>query len=200
MKKRLISLLLLLTLALSATALTSCKDKGSDVMPEKDSVTRMTVDINPSVEFMIDDQNKIISVTALNDDGSILIAGEAFIGKTPEEATELVVKLATDTGYLVQGNVEADENTVKISVSGNSEYAEKLKNDITAKVDETVLSKAVRKVFDCRPSVIIRELNLTKTKYRPLAAYGHMGREDLPVQWEKTDRTEALKAAVRELS
>ena len=70
----------------------------------------------------------------------------------------------------------------------------------TAKVDETVLSKAVRKVFDCRPSVIIRELNLTKTKYRPLAAYGHMGREDLPVQWEKTDRTEALKAAVRELS
>ena len=70
----------------------------------------------------------------------------------------------------------------------------------TAKVDEEVLSKAVRKVFDCRPSVIIRDLNLTKTKYRPLAAYGHMGREDLPVQWEKTDRVEALKAAVAELA
>ncbi|MBQ7810204.1 MAG: methionine adenosyltransferase [Clostridia bacterium] len=70
----------------------------------------------------------------------------------------------------------------------------------TAKVDEEVLSKAVRKVFDCRPSVIIRDLNLTKTKYRPLAAYGHMGREDLPVQWEKTDRVDALKAAVAELA
>ena len=74
----------------------------------------MTVDINPSVEFMIDDQNKIVSVTALNDDGSILIVGEAFVGKTPEEAVEMMVTLASDTGYLVQGNAEAAENTVKI--------------------------------------------------------------------------------------
>ena len=70
----------------------------------------------------------------------------------------------------------------------------------TAKCDEEILSKAVRKVFDCRPSVIIRDLELTKTKYRPLAAYGHMGREDLGVKWEQTDRVETLKAAVKELA
>ncbi len=69
----------------------------------------------------------------------------------------------------------------------------------TAKCDEEVLSKAVRKVFDCRPSVIIRDLKLRETKYRPLAAYGHLGREELGVQWEQTDRVEALKAAVSEL-
>ena len=134
MKKRLVSVILLLTLVASAISFTSC----SNAKPEEGSVTRMTVDINPSVEFMIDDQNKIVSVTALNDDGSILIVGEAFVGKTPEEAVEMMVTLASDTGYLVQGNAEASENTVKISVSGDSKYAEQLKKDITEKANDTL--------------------------------------------------------------
>ena len=134
MKKTLISIILLATIVLSAISFTSC----GDAMPEEGSVTRMTVDINPSVEFMIDDQNKIISVTALNDDGSILIVGESFVGKTPEEAVEMMVTLASDTGYLVQGNVEASENTVKISVSGESKYAEQLMEDINEKASETL--------------------------------------------------------------
>ena len=134
MKKRLISVILLLMLTLSAIPFTSC----SNVKPEEGSVTRMTVDINPSVEFMIDDQNKIVSVTALNEDGSILIVGEAFVGKTPEEAIEMMVTLASDTGYLVQGNAEVSENTVKISVSGDSKYAEQLKKDITEKANDTL--------------------------------------------------------------
>ena len=134
MKKRLISIFLLCTLFLTAISFTSC----SNAKPEEGSVTRMTVDINPSVEFMIDDQNKIISVTALNDDGSILIVGEAFVGKTPEEAIEIMITLASDTGYLVQGNAEASENTVKISVSGDSKYAEQLKKDITEKANDTL--------------------------------------------------------------
>ena len=134
MKKRLISIFLLCTLFLTAISFTSC----SNAKPEEGSVTRMTVDINPSVEFMIDDQNKIVSVTALNDDGSILIVGEAFVGKTPEEAIEMMVTLASDTGYLVQGNAEASENTVKISVSGDSKYAEQLKKDIAEKANDTL--------------------------------------------------------------
>lgn len=134
MKKSLISSFLLLAIVLSAISFTSC----SSATPEEGTVTRMTVDINPSVEFMIDDQNKIISVTALNDDGSILIVDESFVGKTPEEAVEMMVTLASDTGYLVKGNVEASENTVKISVSGDSKYAEQLKNDITEKANDTL--------------------------------------------------------------
>ena len=134
MKKRIIGICLLLTIVLSAFSFTSC----SKAKPEESSVTRMTVDINPSVEFMIDDQNKIVSATALNDDGSILIAGEVFVGKTPEEAVEMMVTLASDTGYLVKGNVEASENTVKISVSGDSKYAEQLKKDIIEKANDTL--------------------------------------------------------------
>jgi S-adenosylmethionine synthetase len=59
------------------------------------------------------------------------------------------------------------------------------------------LSEAVQKVFDLRPSAIIRDLDLRRPIYRQLAAYGHMGREELGVKWEQTDRVEALKAAVK---
>lgn len=131
MKLRLRSIFLLCATLFVALSLASC----SKAMPEEGSVTRMTVDINPSVEFMIDDQNKILSVTALNDDGSILIVGETFIGKTPEEAVEMMVTLASETGYLVSGNAQMTENTVKVSVSGDSEYAEQLMKDISKKAD-----------------------------------------------------------------
>lgn len=131
--KKLLSLVLAALMLASVICFTSC---GEDA--PAGTVTRMTVDINPSVEFMVDEENKIVSVTALNDDGSILIAGEAFIGKTPEEAVELIVTLASDTGYLVKGNAEADENTVKISVSGDTKYADKLRADVEAKAGEVM--------------------------------------------------------------
>ena len=131
MKLRLRSIFLLCATLFVALSLASC----SKAMPEEGSVTRMTVDINPSVEFMIDDQNKILSVTALNDDGSILIVGETFVGKTPEEAVEMMVTLASETGYLVSGNAQMTENTVKVSVSGDSKYAEQLMKDISKKAD-----------------------------------------------------------------
>ena len=54
----------------------------------------------------------------------------------------------------------------------------------------------MEKVFDLRPTAIIRDLDLQRPIYRQLAAYGHMGREDLGLNWEKTDRVEALKAAL----
>ena len=69
----------------------------------------------------------------------------------------------------------------------------------TGTVSDDKLEAAVRKVFDLRPAAIIRDLDLRKPIYRQLAAYGHMGREDLGVAWEKTDRVEALKAAVAAL-
>ncbi len=55
------------------------------------------------------------------------------------------------------------------------------------------IEAAVEKVFDLTPAAIIRDLDLRKPIYRRLAAYGHMGREDLGVRWENTDRTQALK-------
>ena len=67
----------------------------------------------------------------------------------------------------------------------------------TGSVPDSALEKAVNKVFDLRPSAIIRDLELKKPQYRALAAYGHLGREDLGVAWERTDRVDALREAVR---
>ena len=67
----------------------------------------------------------------------------------------------------------------------------------TGKVSDDKLSQAVNKVFDLRPSAIIEMLDLRKPQYKKLAAYGHMGREDLGVAWEKTDKVNALLEAVK---
>ena len=66
----------------------------------------------------------------------------------------------------------------------------------TGVVSDDVLSRAVEQVFDFRPAAIIRELDLRKPIYRNLAAYGHMGREDLGVRWEDCDKVDELKKAV----
>ena len=66
----------------------------------------------------------------------------------------------------------------------------------TGKVSDEKLSQAVQQVFDLRPTAIIRDLELRRPIYRQLASYGHMGREELGVRWENTDRVEQLKKAV----
>ena len=66
----------------------------------------------------------------------------------------------------------------------------------TGVTSDYIIADAVNKVFDLRPAAIISTLDLRNTKYRPLAAYGHMGREDLGVAWERTDKAEQLKEAL----
>ena len=66
----------------------------------------------------------------------------------------------------------------------------------TGKIAEEKISEIVNKVFDLRPAAIIDTLKLRAPIYRQLAAYGHVGREDLDVQWEKTDKVDAIKALV----
>ena len=67
----------------------------------------------------------------------------------------------------------------------------------TGTVSDEKLSEAVQKVFDFRPAAIIERLNLRRPIYRQVAAYGHFGRPDLDLTWEKADQTEALKKAVQ---
>jgi len=67
----------------------------------------------------------------------------------------------------------------------------------TSKYSNDELASAVSKVFDLRPAAIIRDLDLRKPIYRAVSSYGHMGREDLNVTWERRDKVEALKAALK---
>ena len=100
-----------------------------------EAAARMQVDINPSVEFILDADNKVLSVTALNDDGALIIAGEAFVGKTAEDAVELMASISTDAGYLVKGDLSAGQDEITVSITGDAEAAQKLYDDVKAGVD-----------------------------------------------------------------
>jgi S-adenosylmethionine synthetase len=65
----------------------------------------------------------------------------------------------------------------------------------TETVDPAKIQQAIGEVFDLRPAAIIRDLDLLRPIYAPTAAYGHFGRPDLDLPWERTDRAEALKSA-----
>jgi S-adenosylmethionine synthetase len=65
----------------------------------------------------------------------------------------------------------------------------------TETVDPAKIQQAISEVFDLRPAAIIRDLDLLRPIYAPTAAYGHFGRPDLDLPWERTDRAEALKSA-----
>ena len=67
----------------------------------------------------------------------------------------------------------------------------------TGRYTDEQLAAAVEKVFDLRPAAIIRTLDLRRPIYRQVAAYGHMGRPDLDLPWEREDRVDALLAAVK---
>lgn len=125
--------------------------------------------------------------------------GGAFSGKDPTK----VDRSATYAARYVAKNIVAAGLAKKCQVE--LAYAIGVAHPVSVLVDtfgtgtvsDEVLSAAVNKVFDLRPAAIIDKLGLRTTKYRPLAAYGHIGREDLGVSWEKTDRIDELLEAVK---
>ncbi len=131
MKKRITAILLSIATLFTVCSFTGCKNDAPEA-------TRMTVDINPSVEFIVDKDNKVVSATALNDDGSVILAGEAFVGKTSDEAVQLVVSLATETGYIVKGEASADKNNINISVSGDTKFAKDIYEKAEKKVNKFI--------------------------------------------------------------
>ena len=125
--------------------------------------------------------------------------GGAFSGKDP---TKVDRSAAYAARYVAKNIVAAGlAHRCQVQLAYAIGVAEPVSVNVTTfgtgTVSDETLEKAVKKVFDLRPTAIIRDLDLRKPIYRHLAAYGHMGREDLGVAWEKTDRTEALKKAVQ---
>lgn len=124
--------------------------------------------------------------------------GGAFSGKDP---TKVDRSAAYASRYIAKNIVAAglaDKCEVQLSYAiGVAKPVSILVDTFgTGKVSEDRLSEAVEKVFDLRPTAIIEMLDLRKPQYRKLSAYGHMGREELGVAWEKTDRTEQLKSVL----
>lgn len=126
--------------------------------------------------------------------------GGAFSGKDPTKVDRSAAYAARYVAKNIVGAGLAKKCELQLS------YAIGVAKPISVMVDtfgtgvvsNDVLSKAVSKVFDLRPAAIIRDLDLRRPIYRQLAAYGHMGREELNVAWEKLDKVDAIKKAVEE--
>lgn len=125
--------------------------------------------------------------------------GGAFSGKDPTKVDRSAAYAARYVAKNIVAAGLADKCEIEIAYAiGKAEPVSVLVDSFsTGKVSDDKLSEAVSKVFDLRPAAIIETLDLRKPQYRQLAAYGHMGREDLGVAWEKTDKVEELKAAVK---
>ena len=127
--------------------------------------------------------------------------GGAFSGKDPTKVDRSAAYAARYVAKNIVGAGLAKKCELQLS------YAIGVAKPISVMVDtfgtgvvsDDVLSKAVSKVFDLRPAAIIRDLDLRRPIYRQLAAYGHMGREELGVAWEKLDKIDALKKAVKQV-
>jgi len=124
--------------------------------------------------------------------------GGCFSGKDPTKVDRSAAYAARHVAKNIVAAGLADKCEIQLAYAiGVAEPVSVMVDTFgTGKVSDEKIVEAVKKVFDLRPAAIIRNLDLRKPIYRPLAAYGHMGREDLGVNWEKTDKIEELKKAI----
>ena len=125
MKKKLFVLFFMFVLTI---ALTSCGKK-------EEETARVTLDINPSYELIIDEEKTVIAVTALNEDASIVLYGESLVGKSLEEATEVIINLTVEYGY--------QDDTVKLSISEEYSNAKKVIDEMKKTIKETLDEKNI---------------------------------------------------------
>lgn len=123
--------------------------------------------------------------------------GGAFSGKDPSKVDRSAAYMAR---YIAKNIVAADlaeRAEVQLAYAIGVPFPVSIMVDTfgTEKVPTEKIQNAVKEVFDCTPAGISSTLNLKQPIYAPTAAYGHFGRNEFP--WEKTDKTEALKKAIK---
>ena len=158
--------------------------------------------INPTGRFVIGGPQgdsgltgrKIIVATS---GGSAPHGGGAFSGKDPTKVDRSAAYAArwAAKNVVAAGLARRCQIELAYAIGVAQPVSVLVETFGTGAVSEERLSRAVQQVFDFTPAAIIRELGLRRPIYRALAAYGHMGREDLGVRWEDTDKVEALRAA-----
>ena len=131
--------------------------------------------------------------------GSAPHGGGAFSGKDPTKVDRSAAYAARWVAKHVVAAGLASRCQVQLAYAIGVARPVSVRVDTfgTGAVDDGKLEQAVERVFDLRPAAIIRDLDLRRPIYRQLAAYGHFGRDDLDLPWERTDRVEQLRAAVQ---
>ncbi|MBQ3069884.1 MAG: methionine adenosyltransferase [Clostridia bacterium] len=125
--------------------------------------------------------------------------GGAFSGKDPTKVDRSAAYMAryAAKNVVAAGLAKRCELQLAYAIGVAEPVSVFVNTEGTGIVSDDKIAQAVKTVFDFRPAAIIDTLQLRRPQYRAVAAYGHMGREDVDVCWEKTDKVEALKAAVQ---
>jgi S-adenosylmethionine synthetase len=125
--------------------------------------------------------------------------GGAFSGKDPSKVDRSAAYAARWVAkHIVKaGLAKKCEVQVAYAIGVAAPVSLRVDTFGTGKVSDRALEKAITGVFDLRPAAIIKDLDLLKPQYKQIAAYGHMGREDTNVKWEKCDRMDALISAAK---
>ena len=170
-----------LALAFGITAFSGCFGDGGKV-EKNEQQTVMNVSLNPKVEFVLDENDKVITVNALNEEGNLIISAEAFEnveGKPAEEAAKLFVQVSTETGYLVSGSASAGDNQISISLSGDSEQAEALYNDVKAKMNEYFTAENITAKIDQAAAITEAQLQALIEECAPYLETAEMEYKEL---------------------
>ena len=129
--------------------------------------------------------------------GSARHGGGAFSGKDPSKvdrsgayAARYVAKNIVAAGLAKRAEVQ-----IAYAIGKAEPVSLMVETRGTGKLPNTVIAALVEEIFDLRPSGIIEALKLRRPIYRPVAAFGHFGRPDLDLPWERTDKADALRSA-----
>lgn len=151
-----------LFLATSVSALVGCDGKENS-----DDKTVMNISLNPSVEFVLDKDNKVVSVNALNEEGNLIVGVEGFVGKDAKDAAQLFVQVSKETGFIVEGNASIADNKLSISISGDEKAATDLYNEVKEKVSAYFSAENVTAVVEQAAAITEEQLEKLVTECAP---------------------------------
>ncbi len=123
--------------------------------------------------------------------------GGAFSGKDPTKVDRSAAYAArwVAKNIVAAGLADRCEIQVAYAIGVAHPLSVNVETFGTGKISDDRIADLVTQIFDLRPGAIIRDLDLRRPIYRQVAAYGHFGRDDLNLTWERTDRVDALRAA-----
>lgn len=159
--KRSIALIGAVVMAAGTIAFAGCGDKG-----EEDKRV-MNLSLNPEVEFLLDENNVVISANALNEEGNLILNADVFVGKSAEDAANLFVQISADTGFLVKGKASVDDNEIEIAFSGDAKEAEKLFNNVKDKVKSGLQAANVKAEIELEDAISKEDLQKLAAECAP---------------------------------
>jgi S-adenosylmethionine synthetase len=168
-----------------------------------DMLDNPTIHINPTGQFIVGGPHGDAGLTGrkiiVDTYGGVARhGGGAFSGKDPTKVDRSAAYAARYVAKNVVAAGLADRFEVQLSyaIGVARPVSISIESYGTAKIDETKLAKLIDEMFDLRPGAIIRDLKLRRPIYRQTAAYGHFGRTDIDLPWERLDKVEDLKSSV----